>query len=181
MFSHVLLPPQHLTISSLHRSHFHPCTAHPRQCWEERWQAVLLLPGEVLWDGPDSRDPVPYRTHLPGVYTMRSMFIWRRKHNEKKTVHMKNGLDSSETSHPACSNVYRHRTSIWSTVTCWNPHVSLTFPSTMHPSVCETDLWPLTPWASDLFSLVVLKHSVYIAANDSPPLKKLNELTYENK
>lgn len=54
-----------------------------------------------------------------------------------------------------------------------------------------SDLWP--PWSPDLFSLVVLKHLVYIAANNSPPLQKLSltqkrvclrkqsELSYENK
>lgn len=50
------------------------------------------------------------------------------------------------------------KTSVWPTLTCWNPHVSLTFLSTMHPSVWEVTVWPLTLWSSDLISPIVLKH-----------------------
>lgn len=126
------------TSSSPHRSLFHPRAPHPGQRREERRQAVLLLPGEVLRDGPDSCDPVAHRTHLPGVYTAQGVFVLWRKHNEKKAcVDMKNRPETPEASRPLCLNVYGRRISVWPTLMCWNPHVSLTFLSTMHPSVCE--------------------------------------------
>lgn len=148
-----------LMLPSPHRPHFHPRSPHPWQRREKWRQTVFLLPGEILWDGPESCDPVPHRTHLPGVYTARSVFVLGCKHNEKKTcINMKNRLESPEASHPLRLNVYGRGMSIWPTLMCWNPHVSLTFLSTMRPSVCEVAPWALTLWSSDLFSPVVLKH-----------------------
>lgn len=85
MFSRILPPLKHLTVSSSYRSHFHPCTPHTWQRREKWRQVIFLLPGEVLWDGPESCDTVPHRAHLPGVYTVRSVFVLVYKHNEKKT------------------------------------------------------------------------------------------------
>lgn len=155
-----MFPLIRLTASSIHRPQFHPCTPHPRQRWEKWRQAVFLLPGEVFRDGPESCDPVPYRTHLSGVYTVWCVFVLRCKHNEKETcIDMENTLETPEAGHPLCLYVYGRRTSVWPTLMCRNPHVSLTFLSTMHPCVCQIALWPLTLWSFDLLSLVVLKNT----------------------
>lgn len=62
-----MIPPIIIILLYFSRPYFHPRSPHSRQRREKRWQAVFLLPGEVIRDGPDPRDPVPYRTHLPGV------------------------------------------------------------------------------------------------------------------
>lgn len=76
---------------------------------------------------------------------------------KKARGNMKNDLKAPKAGHPPRLNVCGRRATIWPTLTCRNPHVSLTFLSTMHPSVCEGALWPLTLWPSDLFSLVIPK------------------------
>lgn len=92
------------------RPHLHPRAPHPRQRREERRQAVFLLPGEVFGDGPESRDPVPHRTHLPGVYAARGVFVLLCKHNEKKTrrpYEKQAGVSRGES--PAASQCLRAR------------------------------------------------------------------------
>lgn len=54
------------------RSNICPRTPHPRQCWEEWRQALLFLPRESLWDGPESHDPVQDRPDLPGELSHQS-------------------------------------------------------------------------------------------------------------
>lgn len=76
---------------------------------------------------------------------------------KKACGNMKNDLKTPKAGHPPCLNVCGRRATIWPTLTCRNPHVSLTFLSTMHPSVCEGALWPLTLWSSDLSSPVIPK------------------------
>lgn len=58
----------------------------------------------------------------------------------KPGVRMRNRPESPEASRPLRLSVYGRGAGVWPTLMCWNPHVSLTFPSTMHPSVCEADL-----------------------------------------
>lgn len=65
----VMLSP---SFSLFFRSHIRPCAPHPRQCWEEWWQALLFLPRESLRDGPESHDPVQDRAHLPGEFSHQS-------------------------------------------------------------------------------------------------------------
>lgn len=99
-----------LMLPSPHRPHFHPRSPHPWQRREKWRQTVFLLPGEILWDGPESCDPVPHRTHLPGVYTARSVFVLGCKHNEKKTcINMKNRLGSPAEATPTAFECLRAR------------------------------------------------------------------------
>lgn len=49
-------------------------------------------------------------------------------------------LESPSEKHPLSLNVYGLRTCIYLLLTCWTPHVSLTFMLTMDPSVCQIAL-----------------------------------------
>ena len=76
-FKRVCLYNPSLNMSLCHqlRPLIHPRATHPWQRWEERRQTVLLLPGEVLGDGPESGDPGPHRTHLSGQYKI-MIHLW---------------------------------------------------------------------------------------------------------